>query len=376
MTFGCTRARSTRLDAPKRIGVAVALLLGLAAVPAGAQEASAPCDRFAEGTVAGDVADPTLVEVSGLAASRVHDGVLWAHNDSGGQAALAALSDTGEDLGTYVVPGATATDWEDMAAGPGPDPGTSYLYAGDIGDNAAGRASVQVHRVPEPEQAPAGTDGRFAEDVVIELTYPGGPIDAEALLVDPGTGDLLIVGKRDVDAPVYLAEAAAIAGGGQVEMRQVATLDQPPPTGAIGLVTGGDVSPDGSVVLLRTYGTVLAYDRPDGAPLADALAGTPCVAPSVDEQQGEALAFLADGSAYVTISEGAAPPVNRFAVEPPLVTTTSTAGTTPPAGDVAAEEEDDDGGGVPTWAWVAVPAIVVVAALAVAARRRSRRGPP
>jgi hypothetical protein len=353
--------------------VAVALLLGLGTVPAGAQEAG-PCERFAEGTVAGEVGDPALVETSGVAASRAHDGVLWAHNDSGGQPALTALSDTGEDLGTYVVPGATATDWEDMAAGPGPDPGTSYLYAGDIGDNAAGRDAVQVHRVPEPAEAPAGTDGQFAEDVVIELTYPGGPMDAETLLVDPDTGDLLVVGKRPTDAPVYLAEADAVAAGGRVAMRQVATLTSPPPGGAIGLVTGGDVSPDGSVVLLRTYGTVLAYDRPEGTPLAGALAGTPCLAPSVDEQQGEALAFLADGSAYVTISEGAAAPVNTFAVDPPLVATSSTASTSP--AEEAAAEDDDEDGGVPAWVWVAVPAILVVAALVIAAGRRGRHRRP
>jgi hypothetical protein len=359
-------------NTPKRSGVALGLVL-LLAPPASAQEAPEPCDRFAEGTVEGAVADPALVEISGIASSRVHDGVLWAHNDSGGQPALTALSDTGEDLGTYAVPGATATDWEDMAAGPGPDPDTSYLYAGDIGDNAAGRDGVQVHRVPEPEEAPSGSDGAFAEDVVIELTYPDGPVDAETLLVDPATGDLLIVGKRNADAPVYLAVADAIADGGRVAMRQVATLTQPPPTGAIGLVTGGDVSPDGSVVLLRTYGSVLAYARPEGTPLAGALAGTPCLAPTLDEQQGEALAFLADGSAYVTISEGAAAPVNEFAVDPPLVTTTSTADTSPPDGEAAAEEDGDDG--VPAWVWVSVPALLIVAALAVAAGRRARRSP-
>jgi hypothetical protein len=353
------------------VAVGLVLLAFAAAVPASAQEGPEPCDRFAEGTVAGAVADPALVEISGIAASRGHQGVLWAHNDSGGQPALTALSDTGEDLGTYAVPGATATDWEDMAAGPGPDPGTSYLYAGDIGDNAAGRDGVQVHRVPEPVAAPAGADGTFTEDVVIELTYPDGPIDAETLLIDPDSGDLVIVGKRDAGAPVFLAEAAAIADGGEVAMRQVATLSEPPPGGAIGLVTGGDVSPDGSVVLLRTYGSVLAYARPEGAPLGDAFAEAPCLAPSVDEQQGEALAFLTDGSAYVTISEGAAAPVNEFAVDPPLVTTTTTGDPSPPAGEGGAEEDEDDG--VPAWVWVSVPAILIVAALAVAASRRARR---
>jgi hypothetical protein len=372
MTFGRVFACTAVKNAPKRIRVALglAVLVGLGAVPAAAQEADA-CERFAAGEVLGQVGDPALVETSGVAASRAHDGVLWAHNDSGGQPALTALSETGEDLGTFTAPGATASDWEDMAAGPGPDPDTSYLYAGDIGDNGAARPSVQVHRVPEPAAVPTGADGQFAEDVLIELTYPDGPTDAEALLIDPGTGDLLIVAKRVEDAPVYLAEAAAIADGGPVTLRQVATLTEPSDEGPVGLVTGGDVSPDGSVVLLRTYGSVLAYERTDGAPLADALGTRPCVAPSVDEQQGEAVAFLTDGSAYVTISEGAAAPVHRFAVDPPLVTTTTTTDTTLPGDEAAAEDEDDDGG-VPIWVWVALPSILIVAALAIAASRRAR----
>ncbi len=306
--------------------------------PAGAQEAQpvpAPCDRFAPMAVAGTVAEPSLVEISGVAASRAHPGVLWVHNDSGGQPALTALSDTGADLGTYVVPGATATDWEDMVAGPGPDPGQDYLYVGDIGDNAEARDSVQVHRVPEPEAAPDGGDGRFAEDVVLTLRYPTGPVDAEALLVDPRTGDLVIVGKQAAAAPVFAAAADAIAAGGDVTLRQVATLDAPPvgaPPGPLGLVTGGDVSPDGSVVLLRTYLSVAAYARPEGEPLEAAFASTPCAAPQVPEPQGEALAFLADGSAYVTISEGVAQPINRSAVTPPLTAATTTTTAPPPAG--------------------------------------------
>jgi hypothetical protein len=313
------------------------------------------------------------VEISGVAASRAHPGVLWAHNDSGGQPSVTALSDTGEDLGTYRVPGAEATDWEDMAAGPGPDPERDYLYVGDIGDNAEARETVQVHRVPEPEEAPNGGDGRFSEDVVLTLRYPTGPVDAEVLLVDPVTGDLAIVGKRQQSAPVFAADAAEIAEGGEVELRQVATLDAAPtgaPPGPLGLVTGGDVSPDGSVVLLRTYLSVAAYARPEGEPLAAAFAGTPCAAPGAEETQGEALGFLADGSAYVTISEGSAPPINRVAVTPPLAATTTT---TTPAAPGPAEEEDEGGGdGLPAWVWVAI-SVGVVAVVAVAAAARGRR---
>ena len=371
MTFGRIRARSTRLDAPKRLAVLTIALLATAA-PAGAQES--PCDRFAgPPSPAGTVADPALIEISGVAASRAHPGVLWVHNDSGGQPAVTALSDTGEDLGTYRVPGAEATDWEDIAAGPGPDPEQDYLYVGDIGDNAEGRESVQVHRVPEPDEAPDGTDGRFAEEVVLTLHYPTGPVDAEALLVDPVTGDLVIVGKRPRSAPVFAADAAAIADGGDVQLRQVATLDAAPtggPPGPLGLVTGGDVSPDGSVVLLRTYLSVAAYPRPEGEPLAAAFAGMPCAAPRADEPQGEAVGFLADGSAYVTISEGTAQPINRVAVSPALAATTTTTTTTATTAPSVTQDDSEDG--LPAWAWITIP-VAILGALAVAAIVRRRR---
>ena len=40
--------------------------------------------------------------------------------------------------------------------------------------------------------------------------------------------------------------------------------------------------------------------------MVDALATEPCMAPSPDEVQGEAIAFLSDGS-YNTVSEGSNP---------------------------------------------------------------------
>ena len=43
-----------------------------------------------------------------------------------------------------------------------------------------------------------------------------------------------------------------------------------------------------------------------------ALAGQPCTIPQKSEPQGEAIAFLADGSGYVTVSEGVNQPVWLF----------------------------------------------------------------
>src|SRR5215207_1575918 len=99
---------------------AVLVVSAWASLPAA--PAGGVCDGFGSPEVAGTVANPVLVEISGVAASRAHPGVLWTHNDSGGAPEVYAVAQDGADLGTYAVDGARATDWEDIAVGPGPDP--------------------------------------------------------------------------------------------------------------------------------------------------------------------------------------------------------------------------------------------------------------
>ena len=57
------------------------------------------------------------------------------------------------------------------------------------------------------------------------------------------------------------------------------------------------------------------WAREDGQTVAEALAGTPCEAPSAIETQGEAIAFTPDADGYYTVSEGANPTLYRFGVE-------------------------------------------------------------
>jgi hypothetical protein len=275
------------------------------------------------------------VEISGLATSRQSDGVLWAHNDSGGEARVFAIGPTGADVGAFNLVGAKAVDWEDMAIGPGPEtsPDTpiDYLYLADIGDNEAQRAEISVYRIQEPElDAGIGFGGGDVTGVEeLRLRYPDRAHDAETLLIDPVSGDLYIVTKElqtpasfvfrapgDIgpEAPTTLEEV------GRIDFAALGSTFEPPadapalPRAVPNLPTGGDVSADGSAVAIRTYGTVWVWPRPDGAQLWEAFADEPCEAPSAIEAQGEAIAFDADGGGYTTISEGANPPINRFSV--------------------------------------------------------------
>lgn len=317
--------------------VVICVVFGVAS-PGVASGAGTVCGRFQLDEPPGVVPDQEFDELSGLAASGAFPDVFWAHNDSGDVPRLLAMNEAGETIGRWAVPGADAVDWEDIATGPGPDGDRSYLYIGDIGDNLAGRDHVTVYRVPEPDTVPTG-DGTLEGAEAIDLRYDTGAADAEALLVDPRSGDLVIITKVvSGRSAVLVATADRVVTGAPVTMETVGALqvpapkaDAPTPVAPLPstLVTAADISPDGSIILVRTYQQVLAFARSGDESVAAALAGTPCVAPSRPEPQGEAVAWSTTGDAYVTSSEVQLPrasgwvpadepiPWSRVSVTPP-----------------------------------------------------------
>src|SRR3546814_21126290 len=60
--------------------------------------------------------DARLDEISGLAASQAHEGVLWMLDDGGNDPQLFAISTRGGLQATFQVAGVAKTDWEDIAA--------------------------------------------------------------------------------------------------------------------------------------------------------------------------------------------------------------------------------------------------------------------
>ncbi|MEN8234325.1 MAG: hypothetical protein ABFR89_05315 [Actinomycetota bacterium] len=263
------------------------------------------CDRYEVVTVAGAVASSGLVEASGMAASRLHPDVLWAHNDSRDGARAYAIGPEGDDLGSFDLAGALAFDWEDMAAAPGPDPETTYLFFGDIGDNFAIRGGeITTYRVPEPDYATLS--GPIEGAVPLHYAYPDGTYNAEALFVTDGS--LYVVTKDRDETRVYRGDATG-DGSATETLELVVTLHLDAE------VSGADVSWDQSTIAFRGYRTVWLWHRTPGETIADALTRPPCTAPSPDEIQGESIAFLTDG-AYATVSEGSNPLLHVVAVGP------------------------------------------------------------
>ncbi|WP_252444332.1 hypothetical protein [Pseudonocardia humida] len=290
--------------------------------------------------------DDDLGELSGM----VVDGAgVVAVADSGRRVELHLLGDAlaGDDCAitdTRTVD-VDPYDAEDLARGP-----DGAVWVADTGDNARRRDTVAVIVVP--------ADG---EARLHRLSYPDGPHDAEALLVDP-QGRPVVVTKQVGSAGVYRT-AAPPDGVGPTPLELVGTIALPPsstqggPIGGLGsrTVTGAAASADGRVVALRSYTDAWLYPAPDGDPVAALLGtGAPVQVPLPGEPQGEAIAFtpagdLVSGSetrdgepGEIRVVVGAAG--LAAAVPPPRGTAPAPAPTPDPAPDVVAEEDD----GVPS----------------------------
>lgn len=275
----------------------------------------ANCAAWEEPMLAGHLEAPELTEASGLAASRRHQGVLYAHNDSGGRAAIFGLREDGRALGEWTIDGAVNVDWEDMAVA-ACEPGSDEwcLYVADVGDNLARRQTVTIYVADEP--ADPNASGSLQLRRRIDFSYGTGPVDVEALLVHPTTAEVLLVAKwPSGSADRYDLFALTAGEGGTAGLAErVGAVEQ-----SEGPITGGAVRPQGDRVLLRTYASVLEWRVPKGAALADFPAGELSVMPPIvaavgageDELQGEAVTYDAAGRAVITTSEGAGAPLNR-----------------------------------------------------------------
>lgn len=275
-------------------------------------EACAACKAYGAPHVAGTIQAAVLDEISGLAASRKNAGVLYTHNDSGDTARFFAIDEKGVLLAEYALPGAFAFDWEDIAVGP--CDGDSCVYLADIGDNAKKRADYSIFRVHEPTVPSVPTS--TPQNVTYErftFVYPDGRHDAETLLVHPSTGEIYVVSKSWVGPGTLYKVPMPLDATARVTLVKLAPVRLP--STAMQPITGGDVHPCGDRVVLRTYGAVLEFKLPEGAPFHTILEGDHRVVGEPNEPQGEAVAYRADGLAIFTASEGKGLPLHVIACE-------------------------------------------------------------
>jgi len=269
---------------------------------------------YGQATTLTTIKDKSISESSGLVASRTTPGAYWTHNDSGDGPFIYAFDTGGDSLGTFRVNGAQNRDWEDIAAGPGPQPKKSYLYIGDIGDNDSVRPEVTVYRVPEPTPSAATRNftksrpGSTEPAEAIRLKYPDGAHDAEALLVHPRTGNIYIVIKVVLVNPGVYEAVAPFTAGQTITMRRIGEVHVPSIFG--GVVTGGDISPDGRRVALCDYFQGYEIVLPAGDSKFDDIWKQKLTGFDLGKRkQGESITYRLDGRALLATSEGRQSPL-------------------------------------------------------------------
>ncbi len=252
---------------------------------------------FYDEEVLAQLKDARIDEASGIAESLRYPDHFWVHNDSGDEARLFLINRQGETVVTLILQGITHRDWEDIATGPGVEQGESYIYVGEIGDNGAQHTYKNIYRLKEPVLANLNEGQNVLSGAVetITFSYLDGNRDAETLMVDSQTKDIYIVSKREERVQVYLLEYPQTLTDTLV-LPVVQTL---PYT----RVTAGDISADGSEIVLKTLLSVYYWKRNNNETILEALGRQAERLPYFMEPQGEAIAWLKDGSGYITVSE-------------------------------------------------------------------------
>ncbi|MCF0053993.1 PE-PGRS family protein [Dyadobacter sp. LJ53] len=242
------------------------------------------------------VAPGIIDEASGIVPSYNLPGNFWVNQDSGQPASLYLVSADGKNVKEMKLPGAVNRDWEDVAAGPGPNAGVNYLYIGDIGNNNEPKSQVGViYRIPEVTDANAGFDESKLEKIT--FSYPDGARDAESLLLDPATKDIFIISKEGQNTGIYRL-AFPQSTTQTIAAEKVGTVP------GVSLATGGNISKDGTEILIRTYLAVYYWKIKEGESVGQTL-----TQPSTKqllvalEPQGEAVCMDTDRKGFYTISE-------------------------------------------------------------------------
>jgi hypothetical protein len=229
-------------------------------------------------------------------------------NDSGNPARISAIAAAGTLLADFEVAGAENKDWEDLASGPSAG-GVPALYIADIGDNELRRHDLVVYRVREPRLS-GRRSGVTERAEAFPFRYPDGRHNAEAIFIEPVTGQIHLVTKTDEQTRVYRFPMPLRPGRrvtlARARGRALGAISQ------LALVTGAAASPDGSRIVIRTKERAIELRRRRGATFESALNSNPLPIRTALERQGEAITYTLDGRSIVTTSEGLPAPISRI----------------------------------------------------------------
>ena len=280
------------------------------------------------------VSSKSLDEISGIEVSEGPRFIV--HNDDGGPN-LWMLDENGEIASRYRIDGAKNRDWEDLTQFS--HQGRSLLAIGDIGDNLGLKSSIKIYFIESPmHESPPATSAPDTQEIdsvdirllhKLELSYPDGARDCEAMAYDPASEQLLLLSKWDKPPRLYGVDVAAALKAPSLQLKFLGTAATfRPPTrndmnrlgrdGAlISQPTGMDINADGSMAAVITYRSLYLFARAPDESWAEAFANPPREFPGPMSRNEEAIAFGPDMKSLFISSEDQPAPIYHVELPPP-----------------------------------------------------------
>ncbi len=272
-----------------------------------------------------------IIEVSGIACSRVTPGYIWMQSDETSRYIVATDEKGAERAIKVNFTKSIRWDWEDMCGGV--YEGKDYLFIGAFGDNEETDGNYSIVWIEEPAIDPVNTPEITVTPNQIKYVYPDGKNhNAEALMYDNREQVLYIITKVYYNVCQVFSLPFRTDYGDEVQtLEYVCDLgvksdlgSGSKPSKGFHLVTGADISPDGKYILIKnhnnivsSYCWVLLFTREDGESVAETLIRQrhpePLRCYNVTEWQGEAICWL-DSTTFYTTSDADDdnPPIYKY----------------------------------------------------------------
>jgi hypothetical protein len=197
------------------------------------------------------------------------------------------------------LPNISPNDCEDLEVGFDSISGVSSIYLADIGDNNGKFKSHIIYKIPEPTVLggiiPTKMTAAGIEKLVFH--YPNNEKwNAETLLFDPISQDFLILTKNK-SAGILFRFPFPQNPANTTTLERLTVLP-------IDLATAGDISPNGTEILLKNKQDIFYWKAKNGEKPAELLKNIdPERVPYIAETQGEAVCFNRWATGFFTTSE-------------------------------------------------------------------------
>ena len=122
------------------------------------------------------------------------------------------------------------------------------------------------------------------------------PRDTEALMVDPISRNIYLVTKREKSVMLYEIQFPFLTD----TVAATSLIDLP-----LKHIVAGDISPDGTEILLKSYNAIFYWKRSMGQSISDAMKLPATKLDYKHEPQGESIGWARDASGFYTLSENA-----------------------------------------------------------------------